>query len=92
MDLHRRHTLEVEVEVFIERLGLAEKRKSHTAYFTVINLNVKQLKDPIKTGLYVDEGDQESMRLLVKAQKRWAFQAEQNSVHDVPPLPMTSNL
>ncbi|RHY24878.1 hypothetical protein DYB32_008645, partial [Aphanomyces invadans] len=67
----------VEVEVFIERLGKSEKRKSHTAYFTVINLNIGQLKDPIKTGLFVDEDDQESMRLLLKAQRRWAGDKKQ---------------
>ncbi|KAF0700370.1 Aste57867_9075 [Aphanomyces stellatus] len=88
----RRLTLEVEVEVFVERLGTSEKRKSHTAYFTVINLNIGQLRDPIMTGLAVDEADQESMRHLLKAQKRWSFHTEEHSLHEFPPLPVTSHL
>ncbi|KDO27830.1 hypothetical protein SPRG_07103 [Saprolegnia parasitica CBS 223.65] len=85
----RRHTLEVEVEVFIERIGQNEKRKSHTGYFTVINLDEGQHKMPLKRGLAVDEADQESMRHLLKAQKRWAFHVDDHLLHQVPPLPLS---
>ncbi|CAK4659464.1 hypothetical protein AeMF1_009132 [Aphanomyces euteiches] len=88
----RRHTLEVEVEVFIEKMGSSDKHKSHTAYFTVINLDANQVRSPIKTGLAVEETDQESMRHLLKAQKRWSFNTEESSIHDLPAIPMTSHL
>ncbi|KDO27831.1 hypothetical protein SPRG_07104 [Saprolegnia parasitica CBS 223.65] len=87
----RRHTLEVEVEVFVERMGSGEKKKSHSGYFTCVNLDAAQRPAFIKTGLAVDEADQDGMRYLLKAQKRWEFDLEGQHLHQFPPIPLSNN-
>ncbi|OQS06808.1 DNA replication licensing factor MCM8 [Thraustotheca clavata] len=87
----RRHTLEVEVEVFIERMGSGEKKKSHSGYFTCVNLDAAQRPTFIKTGIEVDEADQEGMQYLLKAQKRWEFDVAGHHLHQFPPLPLSNN-
>ncbi|CAI5711384.1 unnamed protein product [Peronospora destructor] len=68
-----RHHFEVEVEVFVGRIGSRERRRSHAGYFTVANLDRSYRMKQISTSLKVDENDQESMRILLKAQHRWLF-------------------
>ena len=89
--MSRRHTLEVEVEVFVERMGSGEKKKSHSGYFTCVNLDAAQRPAFIKTGLAVDEADQDGMRYLLKAQKRWEFDLEGQHLHQFPPIPLSNN-
>ncbi|KAG7392112.1 hypothetical protein PHYPSEUDO_002336 [Phytophthora pseudosyringae] len=70
--------LEVEVDVFISHVRTKDHRKSHTRCFTVVNHDQLHGKTRISRGLLVDENDQPSMRTLLKAQHRYAFdKAEQ---------------
>ncbi|KAF1323937.1 Atp-binding protein, partial [Globisporangium splendens] len=86
----RRHHLEVEVEVFVERIGSKQRRKSHTGYFTVVNLDRSYRKKPIAKRLAIDEDDQESMRTLLKAQHRWLFDSEEKKVLTLEPLEIST--
>ncbi|CEG35395.1 atp-binding cassette superfamily [Plasmopara halstedii] len=86
----RRHHLEVEVEVFIERIGAKKRRKSHTGYFTVVNLDRSYRTKQILTGLKVDENDQESMRTLLKAQHRWMFDNQERKLLTLKPLSLST--
>ncbi|KAE9035179.1 hypothetical protein PR002_g7704 [Phytophthora rubi] len=86
----RRHHLEVEVEVFVGRIGSKERRKSHTGYFTVANLDRSYRMKQISTGLKVDENDQESMRTLLKAQHRWLFDDEERKLLTLEPLSLST--
>ncbi|RLN51548.1 hypothetical protein BBJ29_010098 [Phytophthora kernoviae] len=86
----RRHHLEVEVEVFVGRIGSKERRKSHTGYFTVANLDRSYRMKQISTGLKVDENDQESMRTLLKAQHRWLFDDEERKLLKLEPLSLST--
>lgn len=82
--------MEVEVEVFVERIGSKSRRKSHTGYFTVINLDRSYRKKPIIKGLLRDENDQESMRTLLKAQHRWLFDDEERKLLSLEPLSLST--
>ncbi|RLN96979.1 hypothetical protein BBJ28_00000696 [Nothophytophthora sp. Chile5] len=82
----RRHHLEVEVEVFISVCGSKLLRKSHTGYFTVVNLDRHSRKDRILKGLLLDETDQASMRTMLKAQHRWKFDGEERKLLSLDPL------
>ncbi|KUF88126.1 CWF19 protein 2 [Phytophthora nicotianae] len=86
----RRHHLEVEVEVFVGRIGSNERRKSHTGYFTVANLDRSYRMKQISTGLKVDENDQESMRTLLKAQHRWTFDDQELKLLTLEPLSLST--
>ncbi|TMW55723.1 hypothetical protein Poli38472_010605 [Pythium oligandrum] len=86
----RRHHLEVEVEVFVERIGSGERRRSHTGYFTVVNLDRSYRRKLILQGLAVDESDQESMRRLLKAQHRWLFDDEDKELLCLEPLSLST--
>ncbi|TYZ69244.1 hypothetical protein PybrP1_010774 [[Pythium] brassicae (nom. inval.)] len=86
----RRHHVEVEVEVFVERIGSKLRRKSHTGYFTVVNLDRSYRKKAIAKRLAVDESDQESMRTLLKAQHRWLFDGEEKKVLTLDPLEIST--
>ncbi|GMF35976.1 unnamed protein product [Phytophthora lilii] len=85
-----RHHLEVEVEVFVGRIGSKERRKSHTGYFTVANLDRSYRMKQISTGLKVDENDQESMRTLLKAQHRWLFDDQERKLLTLEPLSLST--
>ncbi|KAG6959643.1 hypothetical protein JG687_00008654, partial [Phytophthora cactorum] len=86
----RRHHLEVEVEVFVGRIGSNERRKSHTGYFTVANLDRSYRMKQISTDLKVDENDQESMRTLLKAQHRWSFDDQELKLLTLEPLSLST--
>ncbi|GLD96742.1 hypothetical protein PINS_up005425 [Pythium insidiosum] len=82
----RRYRLEVEVEVFVTPLGETTTRRSHTGYFTVLNVDVGGHLKEIDTGLLVDENKQEEMKILLKAQKRWEFEEEDKNLLRLKPL------
>jgi hypothetical protein len=44
----------------------------------------------IATGLKVDEGDQESMRTLLKAQHRWLFDDQERKLLTLEPLSLST--
>lgn len=56
----RRFTLEVEIEVTLQRPG-GEEIPSHSGYFTVLNYDESGFKRPIVTGLRLDDSDQENL-------------------------------
>ncbi|CAI5747506.1 unnamed protein product [Peronospora destructor] len=85
----RRHHLEVEVEVFVGRIGSRERRRSHTGY-TVANLDRSYRMKQISTGLKVDENYQESMRTLLKAQHRWLFDDQEAKLLKLEPLSLST--
>ncbi|KAL3660414.1 hypothetical protein V7S43_014567 [Phytophthora oleae] len=79
----RRCHLEVEVEVYISHIRTKHHRKSHSGYFTVVNLDHAHRKANISRGLLVDELDQESMRIMLKAQHRSKFDHEERKLFPV---------
>jgi acyl-CoA thioesterase 11/acyl-coenzyme A thioesterase 9 len=65
----RNYTAEVEIDVSIQRLN-GEEVPSHSGFFTVLNFGDAGLKQPILTGLKLDDGDQDGLRAYQKAKLR----------------------
>ena len=65
----RNYTLEVEIDVSVQRLN-GEEAPSHSGFFTVLNFGEAGLKQPVVTGLKLDDGDQQSLRAYQKAKLR----------------------
>ena len=61
------------------------------SYFTVLNLDDATGTEYkyIDKGLQVDENDQEQMRALLKAQKRWQFEEEEKHLLTLEPLSLS---
>lgn len=56
------------------------------SYFTVLNVDAAGQYKPIHRGLLVDESNQNDMRSLLKAQKRWQFEEEDKNLLSLEPL------
>ena len=68
----RNFTLEVEIEVELERID-GEVLTSHTGYFTVLSHDPHGVKLPITAGLELDDGDQAGLRRYQQAKHRHEF-------------------
>lgn len=77
------------MEVFVTSIGSTVTRKSHTGYFTVLNLDLAGHLKEIDRGLIVDESNQNDMKTLLKAQRRWEFEEEDKTLLHLQPLPLT---
>ncbi len=72
----RRYTLEVEIELNVQRPSGAVV-PSHSGYFTVLNFDEAGFKRPIVTGLRLTADDQDALRRYQQAQRRYSFWREQ---------------
>ncbi|ETL84276.1 hypothetical protein L917_15862 [Phytophthora nicotianae] len=72
----RENFVDIEVEVSIKQFGSEERKKSHSGYFTVANLDASGNANCITRGLAASEEDQEGLRTLLKAQHRRLLREE----------------
>jgi acyl-CoA hydrolase len=68
----RRYTLEVEIDVWLQRMN-GTRERSHTGFFTVLNFDEVGLKRPILTGLRLSDADQDGLRRFQQAKDRYHF-------------------
>jgi acyl-CoA hydrolase len=68
----RRYTIEVEINVTLQRLD-GKRLRSHSGYFTVLNYDEVGLKRPILTGLHLTEENQDGLRRFQQAKNRYHF-------------------
>lgn len=68
----RRSTIEVEIDVTLQRLD-GQRVRSHSGYFTVLNFDEIGFKRPILTGLRLSEQDQDGLRRFQQAKNRYHF-------------------
>jgi acyl-CoA thioesterase 11/acyl-coenzyme A thioesterase 9 len=68
----RHYTLEVEIEVRLQRLS-GETLQSHTGYFTVLNQDRMGTKSPVTTGLRLSDDDQQGLHRYKQARERHQF-------------------
>lgn len=68
----RRFTLEVEIEVWLQRMD-GSRIRSHSGYFTVLNYDEVGLKRPILSGLTLSESDPDGLRRFAQAKNRYHF-------------------
>ncbi|KAG7392115.1 hypothetical protein PHYPSEUDO_002339 [Phytophthora pseudosyringae] len=66
----RGHYVDVQVEAILQQFGSQERRKSHTGYFAVANLDASEHVAWVTRGLAATEKDQDGLRTLLKAQHR----------------------
>ena len=71
----RRFTLEVEIDVWLQRMD-GSRVRSHGGYFTVLNYDEVGLKRPILAGLRLSESDQDGLRRFAQAKNRYHFWKE----------------
>ncbi|KAG3099925.1 hypothetical protein PI124_g8795 [Phytophthora idaei] len=83
----REHFVDVEVEVFLKKFGLEERKKSHTGYFSVANLDASEDTDCVARGLVVSERDQEGQRAF---QHRRHLIEEEHELLQLQPLALSS--
>ena len=55
-------------------------------YFVVLNIDDDGSYKRINKGLLVDEQDQDQMKVLMRAQRRWQFEEEEKPLHSITPL------
>ncbi|TMW55719.1 hypothetical protein Poli38472_010601 [Pythium oligandrum] len=85
----RQSELDVEIEVYVTSIVKPTRSKSHSGFFTLVSLSNNHDYDTrkdIPTGLEVNEQDQDEMKLLLKAQKRWLLDREDREVLRLEPL------
>jgi acyl-CoA hydrolase len=75
----RRYTLEVEIEVTLQRGG--QSIPSHSGHFTVLNYDESGFKRPILTGLRLDPDDPDALLRYHLARERHRFWREQQAAH-----------
>ncbi|KAG7398800.1 hypothetical protein PHYBOEH_010432 [Phytophthora boehmeriae] len=85
----REHNVEVQVEVFLNKLASQERRKSHTGYFVVANLNALNQAERVAQGIEINEDDQESLRVLLKAQTRRKISENARKLLHLEPLALS---
>ena len=67
----RHYTLEVEIDVTVQRGG--ENLPSHSGHFVVLNYDESGFKRPILTGLRLSEDDPDALLRHLLARERYAF-------------------
>lgn len=82
------YTLEVEIKVDVVHMTTGVLDRSHTGYFTVLNLGDGNLKRRILTGIDIADADEATLKTLVKAQRRHDFNKRHNSMSGLSRLPI----
>ena len=79
----RRYTMEVEINVYIERDD-GQEVASHSGYFTVLNYDESGFKRAVVTGLRLSDADQDGLLRYFQAHERHKFWRQQDAVSTNP--------
>ena len=88
----RHSTVEVEIEVTTKCDSEQKEEKSHTGYFTVLNLGEGDIRRRVLNGILLSQDDQCGMKSFFKAKKRHVFNDDNKDIFVLPPIPVGNSI